>query len=111
MPTYAAGVHPGHLHACYELLGPDVAYFLGGSIALHPKGPGAGAKLCVDVLGEARNRARHARDGDKPYGAALSARLITEIESYKINGLPANYVPPENIFAESSVQPFYRRQS
>jgi hypothetical protein len=29
MPTIAGGVYAGELHAYYELLGPDVAYFVG----------------------------------------------------------------------------------
>ena len=57
MPTFAAGAYPGQLQVAYELLGPDVAYFLGGAIALHPKGFQAGARLCVNILDEARSHA------------------------------------------------------
>ncbi|HEY0640383.1 MAG TPA: RuBisCO large subunit C-terminal-like domain-containing protein [Pseudonocardiaceae bacterium] len=67
MPTIAGGVHPGHLHACYELVGPNVAYFLGGAVALHPEGPAAGARLCVSVLRRAAELAdRATRAGDDP---------------------------------------------
>ena len=35
MPSIAGGVHAGQLPAYYEILGPEVAYFLGGGVALH----------------------------------------------------------------------------
>ena len=53
MPTIAGGVHAGELQAFYELMGPNVAYFLGGAVALHKDGPVAGAKLCVRVIEQA----------------------------------------------------------
>jgi len=50
MPSIAGGVHAGQLHAMHALLGPDVAYFLGGGISLARDGVGAGAKLCSESL-------------------------------------------------------------
>jgi ribulose 1,5-bisphosphate carboxylase large subunit-like protein len=49
MLSIAGGIYPGQLQAFYELLGPDVAWYLGGAVALHKGGPAAGAKLCVKI--------------------------------------------------------------
>lgn len=38
MPTIAAGVHAGQLPTYYRMFGPNVAYFLGGGVALHRNG-------------------------------------------------------------------------
>src|SRR5205085_9817679 len=38
MPSIAGGVHAGQLPVYYEIFGPDVAYFLGGGVALHLNG-------------------------------------------------------------------------
>jgi hypothetical protein len=38
MPSLAGGVHAGQLAAYHEMFGPDVAYFLGGGVALHRNG-------------------------------------------------------------------------
>lgn len=107
MPTFAAGVHPGHLHAVYELVGPDVAYFLGGAIALHPAGPGAGARLCVTILDTARDNAQTAKTRGDPYGKDLPPKLIQEIESYKPNGQAVWYKSPSAVFV-GGLEPFYR---
>ena len=53
IPTIAGGVTPGQLHIFYELYGPNVSFFLGGAVALHANGPGAGAKLCKNILDHA----------------------------------------------------------
>ncbi|MDD9943435.1 MAG: RuBisCO large subunit C-terminal-like domain-containing protein [Myxococcales bacterium] len=53
MPTVAGGIHPGELHAYYEWLGPDVAYFLGGAVALHKDGHKHGAALCRKIINHA----------------------------------------------------------
>lgn len=107
MPTFAAGAHPGHLHVVYELLGPDVAYFLGGAIALHPKGPGAGARLCVRILDIARENAQKARTRGDLCGEDLPSKLIEEIEGYKPNGREVWYKSPRAVFG-SGLEPFDR---
>lgn len=63
MPSIAGGIYAGQLQAFYELLGPDVAWFLGGGIALHRDGPKAGAHLCVKIAKEsAELRAKAGRN-------------------------------------------------
>ncbi len=59
MLSIAGGIHAGQLPAYYELLGPKVAYFLGGGVALHRNGafydPPAGMfkfRAKAAVLGE-----------------------------------------------------------
>ena len=108
MPTFAAGVHPGHLQVAFELLGPDVAYFLGGAIALHPSGPGAGARLCMQILEVSRKHAKNALKKGSDFGEDLPAKLIAEIESYRANGLPVYYKSPSTVFGDR-LKPFYRR--
>lgn len=78
MPTIAGGVHAGELHAFYELLGPDVAYFLGGAVALHEDGPVKGAELCCRVIDEAVSLRRQA--GSDREVDDLSGNLIKEVE-------------------------------
>jgi ribulose 1,5-bisphosphate carboxylase large subunit-like protein len=100
MVTLAGGVYAGQLHALFELVGPDVAYFLGGAVSLHHKGPIEGAKLCVKIFQEAAGL--HDRNAhlvkDFPDG------LITEIE--KAYPRPAGtdqnafpYVSPKDLMA------------
>jgi hypothetical protein len=105
MPTFAAGAHPGHLQVVYELVGPDVAYFLGGAIALHPDGPAAGARLCVRILEQACQLADEARRKGRPFSDDLHVKLIAEIESYPVNGLC--YHPPSTVFDGTGIHPFY----
>lgn len=110
MPTIAGGVYPGQLQAYYELLGPDVAYFLGGAVALHKKGPEAGAHLCVSII----KTAMELRDKAKPheFSESLPKKLYTEIEGEypKPPGssdktLP--YISPE-IFKNRTLRPWSR---
>ncbi|GAA1872729.1 RuBisCO large subunit C-terminal-like domain-containing protein [Actinomadura bangladeshensis] len=115
MPTIAGGIHPGHLHACYELLGPEVAYFLGGAVALHPKSPAKGAQLCVRVLEEAIDLARQAADAGDEHSDALSTRLLREVGRAKYPKTELNYYPPKKIFRSGrsggfAPQTFYRRK-
>ena len=111
MPTIAGGVHPGHLHAFYELLGPNVAYFLGGAVALHPGGVREGARLCVAVLDEAITLAAAADEAGKNWSHDLNTRLLQRIERA---GYPTAlvYEPPQNIFGRDrndAPRTFYRR--
>jgi ribulose 1,5-bisphosphate carboxylase large subunit-like protein len=53
MLSVAGGIFAPELHAFYEFLGPDVAFFVGGGVACHKDGPKQGAKLCADILAEA----------------------------------------------------------
>jgi ribulose 1,5-bisphosphate carboxylase large subunit-like protein len=79
MVTVAGGVYAGQLQAYYELLGPNVAYFLGGAVALHKDGPVEGAKLCVRIVKEARNLRRKASRGN--FADPLTASLISDAEA------------------------------
>jgi ribulose 1,5-bisphosphate carboxylase large subunit-like protein len=111
MPTIAGGVHPGHLHAFYELLGPNTAYFLGGAVALHPRSVKEGAKLCVAVLEKAIDLAEDARRSGRRHARDLPTRLLNDVERFEYP-TPLSYFPPENIFGlsdEVSPRPFYRR--
>lgn len=113
MPTVAGGVHPGQLHAHFELLGPKVAYFLGGAVALHPEGPEEGARLCVDVLKGAIQRTTAAALDGAPWSDDLPKKLLERVEG---TSYPArfNYTSPSEVFKETSenrlpAEPFYRR--
>jgi hypothetical protein len=96
------------LHAAYEMLGPDVAYFLGGAIALHPKGHKAGARLCVNILDEARKLAEYAKKKHKGSGDPLNETLITEIETYSKTAGKVWYQRTEGVFAPPGFAPFYK---
>jgi hypothetical protein len=73
MLSTAGGIYPGQLQAFYELLGPDVAWFLGGGVALHKDGPRAGAELCVRIAKEAaERRARAGKEWSDDITEALS---------------------------------------
>ena len=112
MPTIAGGIHPGHLHACYELLGPKVAYFLGGAVALHPESPGQGARLCVEVLEKAISLAAEAAASGDDYAEDLPSRLLRKVEATKYPKTLLNYFSPANIFGANVSSPpmtFYRR--
>lgn len=104
MVTFAGGVHAGQLHAYYELVGPNVAYFLGGAISLHRDGPIAGARLCANILNAAAERHRSDyRDVDD-----LPAKMIAELEdAYEIPpGADADtfhYVSPRDLCSGVSV--------
>ena len=99
--SLAGGVYAGQLHALYELVGPKVAYFLGGAVSLHRHGPIEGAKLCFKILTAS---AKHHRNvlADVP---DLPGDLIEEIEAaYEIPpGSDKNtfhYVPPRDLNVE-----------
>ena len=112
MPTIAGGVHPGQLQAFYELVGPKVAYFLGGAVALHPEGPVEGAKLCVEVLESAVSLAREAAASGDDYADDLPSRLLRKVERTRYPKTVLNYFSPANIFgAVVAAAPltFYRR--
>ena len=113
MPTIAGGIHPGHLHACYELLGPQVAYFLGGAVALHPESPARGARLCVEILDNAISLAARAESSGADYAEDLPPRLLRKVERTRYpKKTLLDYVSPATIFGASApARPttFYRR--
>jgi hypothetical protein len=77
MLSVAGGIYPGQLQAFYELLGPDVAWFLGGGVALHKDGPRAGADLCFRIANEAAtNKAKAGKD----WSADISERLSEQAD-------------------------------
>jgi ribulose 1,5-bisphosphate carboxylase large subunit-like protein len=112
MLTVAGGIYAGELHAFYELLGPNVAYFLGGAVALHKDGPVEGAKLCVRVIKEAIERRERA--GRTKHVERLNDRLIVQIEDAYAQSanLPTEqyrYVEPRTLFAQGQHQPWFLR--
>ena len=112
MPTIAGGIHPGHLQACYELVGPNVGYFLGGAVALHPESPVLGAKLCVEVLENAIALAAEADSSGDDFAEDLPARLLRKVEATRYPKTQLNYFSPANIFGAKVRTPpmtFYRR--
>ena len=71
MPTVSTNVHPGNIGLIYyivkneEFLEPnDFAFFVGGGIAFHPKGPKYGVEMCRCALDLAMNG--KFRQGDFP---------------------------------------------
>jgi ribulose 1,5-bisphosphate carboxylase large subunit-like protein len=79
MPTVAGGIYPGQLQAYYELLGPDVAYFFGGGVALHNDGPIAGAKLCCEIVKRAQEARNSAKRGE--FAENIPDNLIQSAEA------------------------------
>jgi ribulose 1,5-bisphosphate carboxylase large subunit-like protein len=113
MPTIAGGVHPGHLQACYELVGPKVAYFLGGAVALHPVSAKEGAALCVEVVENSMHLADEANAAGNDYAEELPARLLRKLERTRYPDTHLNYFSPANIFSPEvsgdAPKTFYRR--
>jgi ribulose 1,5-bisphosphate carboxylase large subunit-like protein len=113
MPTIAGGVYPGQLQAYYELLGPNVAYFLGGGVALHQNGPVEGAKLCVDILNHAREARQKA--GKDNFAADISKHLIESAEgAYAVpQGADPNtfrYISPRTDLPDApGLKPWFKR--
>jgi ribulose 1,5-bisphosphate carboxylase large subunit-like protein len=108
MPTIAGGVHPGELQALYELLGPDVGYFLGGAVALHSGGPKQGAELCVAIINASIKLRNEAKENE--FSKALDDKLIRKIQdSYPLPPAATNetlaYLSPQ-IFAGKSLRPW-----
>jgi len=105
MPTIAGGVHPGQLQAFYELVGPKVAYFLGGAVALHPEGPVHGAKLCVEVLDASMGLTRDAITSADDHAEDLPGRLLRKVEQTRYPKTALNYFSPANVFGNSVPSP------
>lgn len=77
MLSVAGGIYPGQLQAFYELLGPNVAWYLGGAVALHKDGPGAGAALCAKIANKSIElRAKAGKD----WAADLDWKLAEECD-------------------------------
>lgn len=99
--SLAGGVYAGQLHALYELVGPKVAYFLGGAVSLHRDGPIEGAKLCSKILTKSAELHR----GDLAKVPDLPGKLIEDIEAaYNIppggDNTTFHYVPPRDLQVE-----------
>jgi ribulose 1,5-bisphosphate carboxylase large subunit-like protein len=75
--TLAGGVYAGQLHCLYDLLGPEVAFFLGGAVSLHKEGPLRGADLCVRVI----KKAAELHTADARDVKNLPGKLIEEVEA------------------------------
>lgn len=98
MPTIAGGVAPGQLHAYYELLGPRVAFFLGGAVALHKDGPLAGAALCVQVMREAVQLGAEADDRGDDVAVDIDTKLKRRMEAAYLPSM--HYVSPRALLKE-----------
>jgi hypothetical protein len=111
MPTVAGGVYPGQLQAYYELLGPEVGYFLGGAVALHKDGPVKGAELCVKILKAARNLRKQA-------GMNFAAEIKDDLKVAAENAIeiPAGadgntfrYFPVADLAKVAGLKPWFKR--
>ena len=102
MPTIAGGIYAGQLHAYYDMLGPDVAYFLGGAVALHKDGPVNGAALCATAIKTAMESS--SKIGD-PSSRDFDVHLIRNLENaYRSPAGAAaafNYVPPSALYQQN----------
>ncbi|WP_316196912.1 hypothetical protein [Bradyrhizobium sp. SZCCHNS3053] len=78
MLSIAGGIYPGQLQAFYELLGPNVAWFLGGGVALHKDGPRAGAELCVRI---ARDAVQKKMKAGKEWSEDISESLSEQADA------------------------------
>lgn len=110
MPTVAGGVHAGELHAYYELLGPKVAYFIGGGVSLHKDGPVAGAHLCRTIINEAiKTRSKIAPDDDIPPLKEKYWNIAAEYFCPKwMDNRIFEYLPPQNVFeGKVNLKPFF----
>jgi ribulose 1,5-bisphosphate carboxylase large subunit-like protein len=99
MPTIAGGIYAGQLHSYYELLGPQVGWFLGGGVALHRDGPGAGAELCVEIA----KRAAEAHVRGRGWAGALGGRIAERCdEAYSgrasLDQGDLRYYAPDEVF-------------
>lgn len=109
MPSIAGGIYAGQLQAFYELLGPDVAWFLGGGVALHREGPMAGARLCVKIAKEAA--ALRAKAG-RNWADNLRGKLPEECEAMyagrsSLSGDQLQFVSAKEVLAKiGSLMPF-----
>jgi len=107
IPTIAGGISPGQLHIFYELYGPDTFFFLGGAIALHKKGPRAGAQLCKNIINEAVSFRDNPKSGDVPHN--ISKTLILEIHD-NYNGMD-EYLSPMKFFEQNKTLKSYFSES
>lgn len=109
MPTVAGGIHAGQLHAYYELLGPNVAYFIGGGVSLHKDGPKEGAKLCRNMIDKAIQSRKSTRSDQ--YVEDFTGQLAQTMDKYERPAwMPEDvfeYVPPSFIFQhQAGIKPF-----
>lgn len=103
-PLVAGGIHPGQLHALYELFGPQVGIFLGGGVATHAEGPAAGAELCAQIVREAAKAAVKAKNRGGVADPHVSEKLIKEVEE-SYGGIA--YLPPDELFKETKLKRWY----
>lgn len=108
MPTIAGGIYAGQLHAYYELLGPNVAWFLGGGVALHKDGPREGAKLCMEVArAAAENRAKSGSSWSGNLKGGLAKRCDAAYEGRSsLNKEELVYVSPEELHKLDQIGPW-----
>lgn len=78
IPTVAGGVTPAQLHIFYELYGPNIAFFLGGAVALHQDGPEHGARLCMNIIHHAVEYRQQHLTGE---AEDISEKLMNEIHT------------------------------
>jgi len=104
IPTVAGGITPAQLHIFYELYGPNIAFFLGGAVALHQDGPEHGARLCMNIIRHAvKYRQQH------PTGEAndIPETLMNEIHGKYEN---MEYLSPSEFFKiNSHINGYFRK--
>jgi ribulose 1,5-bisphosphate carboxylase large subunit-like protein len=102
MLSIAGGIYPGQLQAFYDVLGPDVAWFLGGGVALHKDGPRAGAELCVRIAKEAAaNKAKAGSDWSDDISESLSDQTDTMFKDRSLlSDDQLRYVSPKTHLAQ-----------
>ncbi|WP_156447207.1 hypothetical protein [Bradyrhizobium yuanmingense] len=111
MLSIAGGVYPGQLQAFYELLGPDVAWYLGGAVALHKGGPTAGAKLCVNIAdqsGALREKAQESWADDLPSGLSDECDAMFKGRSALSDELLRYVSPKEHLAPRNGLKPYNR---
>lgn len=96
MPTVAGGIQVNQLHAFYELLGPNAAFFVGGAVSLHKDGVAKGASLCVQIINQAVNLRK--KWGNRAHYTDLGSRLIKQCENKYDARFP--YISPKDLFAK-----------
>nr|VDD89220.1 RuBisCO long chain, Form III-c [uncultured bacterium] len=91
MPIASGGLHPGHVHQLYEIMGKDVIINFGGGIHGHPDGTKAGAAAArqaveaavggVSSREYAKNHGELSRALDK-WGTGTSEEILLEKDTY-----------------------------
>jgi hypothetical protein len=86
-------------------MGPSIAYFLGGAVALHKRGPIEGAKLCAEVVREAVEQ-RKQTPNEMPVGNLSNALVLRIEDAYDRSKMPPEvqfaYISPKALLADNT---------